>query len=67
MRRVVIDPGVIISGLPSPDGPPGQILAAVRSGEVEIVVCERLLHEPGRVLLRPKFRGLITPEDSPWR
>ena len=29
VRRVDIDPGVIISGLLSPAGPPGQIMAAV--------------------------------------
>ena len=64
MPRVVIDPGVIVSGLLSPDGPPGQILAGVRAGDVEIVLSEHLLDELGAVLRRPKFRGLIAPEEA---
>ena len=64
MQRVVIDPGVIISGLLSPAGPPGQILAAVRAGELEAVVSEHLLNELADVLTRPKFRGFITIEEA---
>ena len=64
MQRVVIDPGVILSGLLSPAGPPGQILAAVRAGELEAVVSEHLLNELADVLTRPKFRGFITIEEA---
>ena len=60
----MIDPGVIVSGLLSPAGPPGQILAAVRAGQLEAVVSEHLLDELADVLTRPKFRGFITIEEA---
>lgn len=36
MRRVVLDPGVIVSGLLNPNGPPGRLLDAWVDGDLDL-------------------------------
>ena len=57
MRRVVVDPGVLVSALITPSGPPAQIVRAIREERLRIVVCPHLLAELLGVLQREKFRG----------
>ncbi len=64
MLRVVLDPGVLISALLSGEGPPGQVVDRWRAGEFDLVVSPKLLDEPERVLLRPKFEPYVTEADA---
>lgn len=59
MARVVIDPGVIVSGLLNPDGPPGRLLDAWVDGEFDLVVSPHLLEELTDVLSRPKLASRL--------
>lgn len=53
--RIVLDTNVIVSGLLSPFGPPGEIVRMVSSGTVVLCVDARVLAEYDDVLARPKF------------
>ncbi len=59
MQRAVPDPGVLVSALISPEGPPALLLAAAQAGAVELFVSPMLLEELGRVLEREKFRRYV--------
>ncbi len=64
MRRVVLDPNVLISARLSPNGTPGQLLIAWMDGQFELVVSPKLLAELAGVLDRPKFRRWLTTEEA---
>ena len=53
--RIVLDTNVLVSGLLSPYGAPGQIVRMIASGEVVLCYDARILSEYREVLLRPKF------------
>jgi putative PIN family toxin of toxin-antitoxin system len=59
VARVVLDPGVIVSGLLNPDGPPGRLLDAWVDGEFDLVVSPQLLEEITDVLSRPKLASRL--------
>lgn len=63
MPRAVLDPNVLISGLISPGGPTGRILALLRDGAFELVTSLLLLDELDGVLRRPKFRRHVTEDE----
>jgi putative PIN family toxin of toxin-antitoxin system len=63
LKRIVFDPGVLISALISPGGAPAEALDRWREGEFDLVVSPALLDELRRVLLRRKFRRYVTEED----
>ena len=50
--RVVLDTNVIVAGLAYPAGPPGRIVAAWRSGALQVVLSAWILAECERVLPR---------------
>ncbi len=54
--RIVLDTNVLVSGLLSPQGPPGRILDLVTSGDVVVLYDDRVLAEYRDVLARPRFR-----------
>jgi putative PIN family toxin of toxin-antitoxin system len=54
--RIVLDTNVLVSGLLSPFGPPGEIVRMVSAGALTLCVDARVLTEYEEVLLRPKFR-----------
>jgi putative PIN family toxin of toxin-antitoxin system len=56
VRRVVLDPGVLVSALINPSGSPGLLLLDIRAGALELVVSPLLLKELEDVLSRDKFR-----------
>lgn len=56
MRRAVLDPGVLVSALISPSGPPAKLVAQAVAGEFELIVSAALLAELDGVLRREKFR-----------
>ncbi len=62
--RAVLDPNVLISGLLSPNGTPGELLRAHQAGEFELVVSPALLAELERVLEDAKLRARIREEDA---
>ena len=64
MRRLVVDPGVLVSAIITPLGSPAEILRAVADGRVTLVVCPHLLAELLGVLRRDKFRGYVTIDES---
>jgi len=53
--RVVLDTNVLVSGLLSPFGPPGEIVRLVASGAVTLCFDARILAEYEEVLARPRF------------
>jgi len=56
VRRVVLDPGVLVSALIAPNGSPARLLREIRAGGLELIVSPLLLGELEEVLARPKFR-----------
>lgn len=54
--KVVVDTNVLIAGLLSPFGLPGEILRMVASGTLRLCFDARILTEYEEVLARPKFR-----------
>lgn len=53
--RIVLDTNVLVSGLLSPFGPPGEIVRMVSSGSLIVCVDARILAEYREVLARPRF------------
>ena len=53
--RIVLDTNVLVSGLLSPFGPPGEIVRLASSGAVTLCVDARILSEYAEVLARPRF------------
>ena len=53
--KVVLDTNVMVSGLLSPFGTPGEIIRMVAFGALELCYDARILSEYGSVLLRQKF------------
>lgn len=64
MRRIVCDVGVVISGLLSAAGPPGQIVDRWRDGQFDLIVSPLWLDELERVLERPKLARYLGPGES---
>lgn len=64
MERVVLDPGVLVSALITPQGNPAKLWQAVIDQRIESTVCPRLLSELATVLQRPKFRRYATTEEA---
>jgi uncharacterized protein len=62
--RAVLDVGVIVSGVLTAGGPPGQILDRWRGGEFDLLVSSALLAELERVLAYDRIRSRITPEEA---
>ena len=61
--RVVLDTNVWVSGLAFPEGPPGRIVDAVRTGRIRALASWSLAEEIVDVLQRPAIRDLgITGE-----
>jgi putative PIN family toxin of toxin-antitoxin system len=54
-KGLVLDTNVLVSGLLSPHGPPGRILALVLSGKLAAAYDVRILSEYLEVLSRPEF------------
>jgi len=54
--KVVVDTNVLVAGLLSPFGPPGEILRMIASGTLRLCFDARILTEYEGVLARPKFR-----------
>jgi len=53
--KIVLDTNVVVSGLLSPFGPPGEIMRLVSAGEISLCLDARVLTEYAEVLARPKF------------
>lgn len=52
----MLDTNVVVSGVLTPVGPPGQLLDLVLAGEATLVIDPRIVVEYREVLLRPRFR-----------
>lgn len=59
VKRVVLDPGVLVSALISPSGTPAKLLEDARGGALELIVSPLLLGELEDVLAREKFRRYV--------
>ena len=64
MRRVVLDVGVLISGLIQKKGPSAQLVDAVRDGRLEMVICPQLLNELRSTIEKPRLRNFFTLDDG---
>ncbi len=53
--RIVLDTNVLVSGLLSPFGPPGEVVRMLSSGAVTLCLDARILAEYDEVLARPRF------------
>lgn len=53
--KVVVDTNVLVAGLLSPFGPPGEIVRMIASGAVTLCIDARILTEYADVLSRAKF------------
>ncbi|MDQ3698659.1 MAG: putative toxin-antitoxin system toxin component, PIN family [Gemmatimonadota bacterium] len=53
--RVVLDTNVVVSGLLSPHGPPGQILSLAITGVLTVLWDDRIAAEYREVTARPRF------------
>ena len=56
MIRIVLDTNVLVAGLLSAKGPPGQIVDLISAGEIEAACDTRILAEYRDVLARPELR-----------
>lgn len=54
--KVVVDTNVLVAGLLSPFGPPGEIVRMIASGTLHLCFDARILTEYSEVLARPKFQ-----------
>jgi putative PIN family toxin of toxin-antitoxin system len=63
VRRVVLDPNVLISALLTPHGASARILLHLRAGEFELVTSSALIAELRSVLRREKFRPYVTLDE----
>lgn len=62
--RAVVDTNVLVSGLIRPQGPPGQVVLAIRQRRLTPILTKAILDELVDVLARPWLRdkyGLRTP------
>lgn len=57
--KVVLDTNVLLSGLMSPGGVPGRIVAAWLEAQFEVVFSVNQLTEISRVLTYPKIRSIL--------
>lgn len=62
--RVVLDPGVLVAALLSPQGSPAKLLISWLEGRFDLVVSPQLLAELGRVLARPKIQRYVVVEEA---
>ncbi len=53
--RAVVDTNVLVSGLLSPEGPPGMTINMIAGGDIHICYDARMLAEYRTVLFRPDF------------
>jgi hypothetical protein len=63
LLRLVIDPGVLVSAVITPAGPPAALLRAVRESLADLIVSPRLLAELTAVLQRQRFRPYLTLDE----
>jgi putative PIN family toxin of toxin-antitoxin system len=64
VRRVVLDPNVLVSALISPAGVPAQVIEAVLDGEIAHVASLRWLSEADDLAARPRFRRWFTEDEA---
>ena len=62
--RVVLDANVLVSALISGAGPPGQLLSAVKRGDLALVTSGYQIEELREVLGSEKLRPHIKPEEA---
>ena len=60
--KAVLDTNVVVSGLISPEGHPGRIIAAWNAGQFEWISSRPLLAELTRVLAYPKVRRFLASD-----
>jgi putative PIN family toxin of toxin-antitoxin system len=60
--KVVLDANVLVSGLISPKGSPGQILEVWMDGQFQLCVAPQILDEIQRVLGYPRIQERLTRE-----
>ena len=72
--RIVVDTNVLVSGLLSPFGPPGVVVAQIVSGSVRLCYDGRILAEYADVLHRETFpfseaniAALLRCDSGEWR
>lgn len=64
MMRVIVDTSVWVSALLSTSGAPTQVVVAMATGQIEVIISPQLLDELASVLAREKFRRWFSVEDG---
>jgi putative PIN family toxin of toxin-antitoxin system len=62
--RLVLDPGVLVSAAITPNGVCWHLVERGLDGDFELIVSPRLLEELEEVLLRPKFRNVLSQGEA---
>ena len=62
--KVVLDTNVLVSGLINPHGPPGRIIDLMWSGELALMVDDRIIEEYANVLRRDYFRRYFNADET---
>jgi putative PIN family toxin of toxin-antitoxin system len=61
---VVLDTNVLVSGLMSPENPPGRIIDFLRAGDISLAIDDRIIAEYSAVLAREYFRKYFTVSEK---
>lgn len=61
---IVLDTNVLVSGLMSPENPPGRIIDLLRAGDITLAIDDRILDEYSAVLGRAYFRKYFSVEEK---
>jgi putative PIN family toxin of toxin-antitoxin system len=66
LKRLVLDPNALVSGIvgPGSDKPPRLLVDAIENLDFEVVVCPRLLGEVRKALRKPYFRERLSAEEA---
>lgn len=62
--RIVLDTNILVSALISGEGPPGQVLAAIRRERITLVTSAFQIEELRSVLRRDRLKPYIRPEEA---
>ncbi len=60
--RAVVDPGVLVSAALNPNGAPGRLVDAARTGRLVLVVSEHLIAELDDVLARQRIASRLNAD-----
>lgn len=66
MKRLVLDPNTLVSGIAAirSGSPPAQLVRAMQAMRFEIAICPEILREMNKALRKPYFRERVTATEA---